>query len=193
MKKYNGMQKIILFTLFIGFSTGLIVSSVININFDKVKETSVLEMKNEIEKKENIQEVLADKKNIEDEFVNINIKNGYTCNEIADLLYEKELIFNKEDFKMIYNLMLLDIYGTGDALTKKGIISKGWKINTLSKIIISKRDKVIDILYSYGLIDDKYAFNIILNSINSNKKIVYGEKKIKKGSSNIEIIEILTK
>lgn len=51
MKKYNGMQKIILFTLFIGFSTGLIVSSVININFDKVKETSVLEMKNEIEKK----------------------------------------------------------------------------------------------------------------------------------------------
>lgn len=125
--------------------------------------------------------------------MNINIKNGYTCNEIADLLYEKELIFNKEDFKMIYNLMLLDIYGTGDALTKKGIISKGWKINTLSKIIISKRDKVIDILYSYGLIDDKYAFNIILNSINSNKKIVYGEKKIKKGSSNIEIIEILTK
>ena len=199
MKIYNNIQKIIFFTLGIGFSIGLITSSVININLDKTKETSSLEIKKEIEKKKitgtETKEILIEKEkeNIEDEFENINIKNGYTCNEIADILYEKELIYNKEDFKMIYNLMLFDIYGAGSSLTQKGIISKGWKINTLSKIIITKRNEVTDILYEDGVIENEDGFNIILNSINSNKKIVYGEKKIKKGSSNIEIIEILTK
>lgn len=199
MKIYNNIQKIIFFTLGIGFSIGLITSSVININVDKTKETSSLEIKKEIEKKKitgtETKEILIEKEkeNIEDEFENINIKNGYTCNEIADILYEKELIYNKEDFKMIYNLMLFDIYGAGSSLTQKGIISKGWKINTLSKIIITKRNEVTDILYEDGVIENEDGFNIILNSINSNKKIVYGEKKIKKGSSNIEIIEILTK
>ncbi|MEJ8554432.1 hypothetical protein [Tepidibacter sp. Z1-5] len=200
MKKYNNIQKIIFFTLAIGFSIGLLTSSLININIDKTKEASVLEEKKEKEKqkekeKKEIEEKqkLVEKKNIEDEFVNINIKNGYTCNEIADILYEKELIYDKEDFKMIYNLMLFDIYGAGNSLTQKGIISNGWKINTLSKIIISKRNEVTDILYKDGLIDNEYGFNVILNSINSSKKIVYGDKKIKKGSSNIEIIEILTK
>ncbi|WFD11705.1 hypothetical protein [Tepidibacter hydrothermalis] len=213
MKKYNNIQKIIFLTLGIGFSIGLLTSSLININYDKTKKTSGLEMKKEIEEKEEQiekkeieekeeqiekkeieeKEKLVDKKNIEDEFVNINIKNGYTCNEIADILYENELIYNKEDFKIIYNLMLFDIYGAGSSLTKKGIISKGWKINTLSKIIITKRNEVTNILYKDKIIDDKYSLNAILDSINSNKKIVYGEKKIKKGSSNIEIIEILTK
>ncbi len=193
MKKYNDIQKIVFFTLFIGFSIGLITSSLININFDKRKETSVLKMKKEIEKKEIVKETVIEEKNIEDKFVNIDIKNGYTCNEITDLLYENGLIYNKEDFKIIYNLMLLDVYESGNLLTKKGIISKGWKINTLLKIIISKRNEITDILYKDGLIDDKYSFDVILNSINSNKKIVFGQKKIKKGSSNIEIIEILTK
>ncbi|WP_099187196.1 hypothetical protein [Tepidibacter mesophilus] len=193
MKKYNNIQKIIIFTLCIGFSIGLITSSLINISFNKTKKTSSLDNNKKIEKEEIIQETSVVEKKIEDEYVNINIKNGYTCNEIAELLYEKELIHNKEDFKIIYNLMLLDIYEAGNSLTKKGIISKGWKINTLSKIIISKKSQVIDILYKDGLIDDEYGFNIILSSINSNKKVIYGEKKIKKGSSNIEIIEILTK
>lgn len=197
MKKYNSMQKIIFFTLGIGFSIGLITSSVININLGKTKETSSLEIKKEIQKKEikekETKQIVIKKDNVENEFVNIDIKNGYTCNEIADILYKKELIYNKEDFKMIYNSMLFDIYGAGNSLTRKGVISKGWKINTLSKIIITKRNEVTDILYKDGIIENKDEFNIILNSINYNKRIVYGEKKIKKGSSNIEIIEILTK
>ncbi|MCT4507970.1 MAG: hypothetical protein N4A48_04290 [Tepidibacter sp.] len=193
MEKHNEIQKIIFFTLFMGISIGLITSSLININFNKTKEVSILENEKKIEKKENIEQILVQEDTIENEFVNINIKSGYTCNEITDLLYQKELISNKEDFKIIYNIMLFDVYGAGDSLTEKGIVSKGWKIKTLTEIILSKRNKVVDILYKDGLVDDKYGLDTILNSVNSNKKIVYGEKKIKKGSSNIEIIDILTK
>ncbi|SHK44734.1 beta/alpha barrel domain-containing protein [Tepidibacter formicigenes] len=52
--------------------------------------------------------------------------------------------------------------------------------------------KVADILYNDGLIQHKEDFLTLLKSLNLSSKIRVGEKTIKKGSSILEIINIIT-
>ncbi len=212
------MKKIIFFVFLLGISLGLIISSTINLlqtqkdkSFENTKEKEkklAIEKVDEevkktqeespkediqIDKKEIIDNTLNEKEKEKEEFATITIEENDTSSQIADILYEKELISSKEDFKILFNLKTLDMYKAGEVITQKGIISKGWKVDLLLSMLNKNYNKVLDNLYTNKLIDDKDSFDFTLRLIKENKKIVPGEKVIKRGMSMKEIIDIITK
>ncbi|WFD12060.1 hypothetical protein [Tepidibacter hydrothermalis] len=137
------MNKVFTLILIIGISIGLLLGSSINILANKNHNQSEGKKENEFSQTINKESQNQDdnnqisneqplEKTDTEEYVNIIIQNGFTSNKVADILFENQLIFNKNDF-----LTLL---------------------------------KCLD--------------------LSSNLRV--GEKKIKKGSSMMEIIDIIT-
>lgn len=203
------MKKVILFVLLLGISLGLIISSTINVVYndlykelkDNAKNEKVVKTakvnKNEEMQKENInkEEILNNtlQKQKQEEYVKIIIQEGHNSTQIADILYEKNLISSKEDFKILFNLKTLDIYAAGEVITQNGIISRGWKIKMLLDMINKGYNETVETLYTKKIIDDKDSSDFFLSILQTNKKIVPGEKVIKRGASMKEIIDIITK
>jgi cell division protein YceG involved in septum cleavage len=198
------LKKSVLYVFLFIIGVVLIVYSVRNITLGKknhelnafVEKTNKLQTL-EIDKEEILKNSLKEEKpsheNKTDEIVTITIKDDYTSDTIADLLYQKGLISHKEDFKILLNLKTVDPLKAGQALTEKGVISKGWKIEQLLKIIAKNYDPMLNILYHYQLIDNKESADFFMRIFKENRKIIPGEKEIRKGSSIHEIIEIITK
>jgi cell division protein YceG involved in septum cleavage len=195
------LKKIICCVFIVGLSLGLIISSSINLIYNKnnvkTKEAVNNNVKidtlkiNEENDLQNLEKEKVQQENNE-EYVTIKIEDEYTCDEISELLYESGLISNKQDFKIMFNLKTLDIFEAGKVLTNKGLISRGWQINTLLSLLGKSYDKVLNALYEEKLIDDKESVDFFLSILKETKQIVPGEKVIKKGASINEIIKIIT-
>ncbi len=133
------------------------------------------------------------KKEQEEAYVTIHIEQNNTSEEIANILYEKGLIQHKEDFKLLLDLKRLDPFEVGQVLTKKGVISEGWKINQLLGILSKKSSDVSSILYRNKVMENQESVLFLIHTLNEKRMIVPGDKTIQKGASIIEIIDILTK
>ncbi|SHH49369.1 MltG/YceG/YrrL family protein [Tepidibacter thalassicus] len=186
------MKRIIFCIFILGLSLGVIISSSLNLIYSKNNVKIEETVNNHLEIKEKNKEREKKQPKKEEEYVTIKIENGYTCDEISELLYKKGLINNKEDFKIMFNLKTLDIFKSGQALTNRGLISRGWQINTLLNILGKNYDKVLNVLYDENLINDRESFDFFLSILKETRRIIPGQKTIKKGSSINEIIEILT-
>lgn len=127
------MNKVFTLILVIGISIGLLLGSSINILTNKNYDQSENKKQNEFDKKINkdSQSQDSDKKVVsekplkenenEEIYINIIIQNGFTSNKVADILYENELIFNKNDFLTL--LRCLDLSSklrVGEKTIKKG-------------------------------------------------------------------------
>lgn len=127
------MNKVFTLILVIGISIGLLLGSSINILTNKNYDQSENKEQNEFDKKINndSQNQDSDKKVVsekplkenkdEEMYINIIIQNGFTSNKVADILYENELIFNKNDFLTL--LRCLDLSSklrVGEKTIKKG-------------------------------------------------------------------------
>ena len=127
------MNKVFTLILVIGISIGLLLGSSINILTNKNYDQSENKKQNEFDKKINkdSQSQDSDKKVVsekplkenenEEMYINIIIQNGFTSNKVADILYENELIFNKNDFLTL--LRCLDLSSklrVGEKTIKKG-------------------------------------------------------------------------
>ncbi|WP_099189129.1 hypothetical protein [Tepidibacter mesophilus] len=140
------MNKIFTLILIIGISIGLLIGSSINIlinkDYHQTENTKKNQLNQTINKTKNNSQNQEDNnqvtnkeslnENNKEEYIKIIIQNGFTSNKVADILYENELILNKNDFL------------------------------------------------------------ILLKSLDLSSKLRVGEKTIKKGSSMIEIINIIT-
>jgi cell division protein YceG involved in septum cleavage len=127
----------------------------------------------------------------EPEVVQIVIKEGLSSEEIAEMLYQKQLITSKEDFKILLNLKTLDAVKAGQVLTDHGIISQGWKISQLLGIVSRKHTTASKKIYEAKLIDDEASLGYILGILKEKESVIPGEKSITRGTSMNEIVEIL--
>ncbi|MBB6213971.1 cell division protein YceG involved in septum cleavage [Anaerosolibacter carboniphilus] len=143
------------------------------------------------EKKEEVQVEAEKEQNKESETVEILIKEGLSSEEIAEILYQNQLIADKEDFKILLNLKTLDTVKAGQVLTDQGIISRGWKITQLLSTVSKKYDKAAEKMYEAKLIDDQESLAYIMGILREGKKVIPGKKIIKRGTSMNEIVQIL--
>jgi cell division protein YceG involved in septum cleavage len=127
----------------------------------------------------------------EPEIVQIVIKEGLSSEEIAEMLYRKQLIASKEDFKILLNLRTLDTVKAGQVLTDHGIISQGWKVTQLLGVVSRKHHVTSQKIYEAKLIDDEASLTYILGALKEKENVVPGKKSIKRGTSMNEIVEIL--
>lgn len=128
------MKKIILLIFLIGFSAGLILSSSINIvNSRLVAKTKQIEKneknKEKLENKEQINKtkdleklpIKSQNKPIPNEYVIIRIESGYTSETVANVLYDNQLISDKESFNtLIKSLNMSSKIKVGEKTIKKG-------------------------------------------------------------------------
>ncbi len=129
------MRKVFTIILVIGISIGLLLGSSINVLVNKNNNQYENKKENEFAQKINNEpqhpnsnnnqvskEEPFKKNNKDDEvYVNIIIQNGFTSNNVADILYENELILNKDDFLTL--LRCLDLSSklrVGEKNIKKG-------------------------------------------------------------------------
>ncbi|KXZ39798.1 YceG-like family protein [Alkalithermobacter thermoalcaliphilus JW-YL-7 = DSM 7308] len=125
------MKKAILSLFLLGFSLGLMICSTLNIVINNGNLSNELDDKDvnrqEIKLDENLEEnkdkisKKEEQQNNDQEYVNIKIETGYTSDRVVDILYENELISNKEDFKLMLNLLQLNgKIKVGEKQIKKG-------------------------------------------------------------------------
>lgn len=128
------MKKIILLIFLIGFSAGLMLSSSINIvNSRLVAKTKQIEKneknKEKLENKEQINKtkdleklpIKSQNKPIPNEYVIIRIESGYTSETVANVLYDNQLISDKESFNtLIKSLNMSSKIKVGEKTIKKG-------------------------------------------------------------------------
>lgn len=128
------MHKVFTIILVIGISIGLLLGSSINILANKNHNQAENKKQNEFDRKINNETQNSDSHNkiVSEEpikqdnkdtemYINIIIQNGFTSNKVADILYENELIFNKNDFLTL--LRCLDLSSklrVGEKTIKKG-------------------------------------------------------------------------
>ena len=128
------MHKVFTIILVIGISIGLLLGSSINIlanknhNQDENKKQNEFDQKinNEIQNSDTDNKITSEERIKQDNkdtemYINIIIQNGFTSNKVADILYENELIFNKNDFLTL--LRCLDLSSklrVGEKTIKKG-------------------------------------------------------------------------
>lgn len=197
------MKRHIRFVFILGIGMGLIIASMLGMvgtkmtNYQKevmgridaanqvVQEETPTDK--EIVDNEEIKEESAN----EPEIVQIVIKEGLSSEEIAEMLYRKQLIASKEDFKILLNLRTLDTVKAGQVLTDHGIISQGWKVTQLLGVVSRKHNATSQKIYEAKLIDDENSLRYILGVLKEKENVVPGKKSIKRGTSMNEIVEIL--
>ncbi|WP_129597488.1 hypothetical protein [Anaerophilus nitritogenes] len=207
------MGKKIVYTFLAGIGIGLILSSSIHIIYntqdrpktiveqkkqDQFSKEEILKQEEEKMKQEKIKEEkeneeLQKKEDQEEDYITIRIEENTTSEEIANILYENNLIEHKEDFQLLLDLKRLDPFKAGDVLTKNGIISGGWKINQLLGILSKKSSDVSSAIYQNKVLENQKSVSFLVNTLHHTKKLVPGDKTIQRGASIVEIIDILTK
>ncbi|OPJ57118.1 endolytic transglycosylase MltG [Alkalithermobacter paradoxus] len=118
------MKKIIMFIFLLGLSLGVMTTSIVNIGLKKEVQVEKESIEDRYSEKEEIEEEQHNDKiqiNEKEEYVNITVKSGYTSHRVIDILYENELIYNKEDFKLMLDLLNLNSkIKVGEINIKKG-------------------------------------------------------------------------
>ncbi|MCT4509265.1 MAG: hypothetical protein N4A48_11035 [Tepidibacter sp.] len=140
------MNKVFILILVLGISIGLLLGSSVNIlannnSQPKLKEKN--EFSQPIDKVDNnqnntnqvtkeepvkeeiveepIEEKVVEEDIVKEEYVTIVIQNGFTSNKVADILYDHELIFNKNDFLTLLRcLNLSSRLRIGEKTIKRG-------------------------------------------------------------------------
>ncbi|MFT9494210.1 hypothetical protein [Anaerosolibacter sp.] len=197
------MKTHIRFVFILGIGMGLIIASMLGMvgtkmtNYQK-EVMGRLDAANQVVQEEaptdkeivDNEEIKEESSN-EPEIVQIVIKEGLSSEEIAEMLYQKQLIASKEDFKILLNLRTLDTVKAGQVLTDHGIISQGWKVTQLLGVVSRKHHATSQKIYGAKLIDDEASLRYILSVLKEKENVVPGKKSIKRGMSMNEIVEIL--
>lgn len=197
------MKKQIRFVFIIGVGLGLIIASSLGIMGNKMAAYQQEVMGRVAASNQVVYaETKADQGNLdkeevqeeaikEQEMVEVLIGDGLSSEEIAEILYQKQLISHKEDFKILLNVKTVDPVKVGQVLTDHGIISRGWKITQLLGMISKKYDRAVEKIYDARVIDDKGSLAYMMGTLREKKKVIPGMKVIKRGTSINEIVHIL--
>ena len=123
--------------------------------------------------------------------VKLNIRQGMTNSEIADLLVSKGIYPHKNDLMMLMEMINFDRVKYSIQMQNGGYISSSDNLNVALSEIETNQYALSDYLGRKNLVEDSASFMKIIYILDINTKLKYGIKEFETNSSLRQISDVL--
>lgn len=123
--------------------------------------------------------------------VKLNIRQGMTNSEIADLLISKGIYPHKNDLMMLMEMINFDRVKYSKLMQDGGYISSADRLNISLSEVEANQYALSDYLGRKNLVEDTASFMKIIYILDINNKVKYGIKEFETNSSLRQISDVL--